>query len=135
MASLLQCVARRFDDEDGRESVTRLLYVGTVPKASKTMLQALCTYHESFLKDIDADVSGLMVLQADTFLNLIEATPEVVIALLKHLDAEASRPGGIIENLRVVACAEDCPTHCFTSWSFRPVVRRRSGCVCCSWTE
>lgn len=111
-------VQSKFDST--RESVTRLLYVGEIPKT--TTKQEICDYHKSFLTEIGADVSGLMLLQSTTFLNLIEATPDVIIALLRHMQLEMENAEApCIANVRVVANTEDCPTRAFVSWSYRSV--------------
>jgi len=117
--SLLDTIQKRFADEGGRESVTRLLYIGLIPKTSSQ--RAVCTYHEEFLKEIDADVSGLMILQADTFLNLIEAAPDAIMALLRHIAKQAEEERPCLETVRVLASSEDCPSRAFVSWSYRSV--------------
>lgn len=118
-ASLLDTIQKRFADEGGRESVTRLLYIGTIPKTSTPRI--VCSYHEDFLKEIDADVSGLMILQPDTFLNLIEAAPDAIMALLRHIAKQDDEAEPALDNVRVLASSEDCPSRAFVSWSYRSV--------------
>lgn len=117
--SLLDTVQRRFQDEGGRESVTRLMYIGLIPKGSS--LKSVCQYHETFLKDIDADVSGLMILQQDSFLNLIEAAPDAIMALMRHINKQREETSPCLTSVRVLASSEDCPSRAFVSWSYRSV--------------
>lgn len=105
---------------EARESVSRLLYVGLIPATATK--QQICDSHKSLLEDIDADVSGLMLLQSRSFLNLIEATPDVIGALLRHVQLECENPDApCMSDVRVVACTEDCPTRAFVSWSYRSI--------------
>lgn len=99
--SLLETIQARFADDGGRESVTRLLYVGLIPKHSSQ--RAVCSYHETFLKEIDADVSGLMILQSETFLNLIEATPDAIMALMRHIAKQGEEAKPCLTEVRVLA--------------------------------
>jgi hypothetical protein len=78
---------------------------------------AICDYHAGFLTDIAGDVSGLMLLQQTTFVNLIEATPDVIHALLRHLQAEADAPEGCVSSIR---CA---PRPCLRCGVCRPCPR------------
>lgn len=117
--SLLDVVQARFDAGGGRESLTRMLYVGSIPKTATK--HQVCDYHASFLTEIEADVSGLMLLLQTSFVNLIEATPDVINALLRHLQQETESPTACITNVRIVACSEDCPNPAFVSWSYRSI--------------
>ena len=60
MPSLLDVIQQRFETKGGRESVTRLLYMGLIPRNSSQ--KEVCMYHKDFLKEIHADVTGLMIL-------------------------------------------------------------------------
>jgi hypothetical protein len=117
--SLLDVIQARFEAGGGRESLTRMLYVGAIPKSATK--HQVCDYHANFLTEIEADVSGLMLLQQNSFVNLIEATPDVIHALLRHLQVETENPAGCISSVRIVACSEDCPNPAFVSWSYRSI--------------
>jgi hypothetical protein len=117
--SLLDCIQSRFEVAGGRESLTRMLYVGVIPKTATK--HQLCDLHASFLTEIEADVSGLMLLQQTTFINLIEATPDVIHLLLRHLQLELQSPTACVSSIRIVACSEDCPNPAFVSWSYRSI--------------
>jgi hypothetical protein len=61
----------------------------------------VCDFHHTFLTLLGADVSGLMLLQQSSMLNLIEATPDVIHALLRHIQAETSEnPASCLANVR-----------------------------------
>lgn len=117
--SLLDVIQARFDGNGGRESLTRMLYVGVIPKTATK--HQVCDLHAQFLTDIEADVSGLMLLQATTFINLIEATPDVINALLRHIQLQTESPTACVSSVRIVACSEDCPNPAFVSWSYRSI--------------
>ena len=81
----------------------------------------VCLYHKNFLKEIDADVTGLMILHQDCFLNLVEGGPDVVMALLRHVQKNLSSPSASLNSVRILASTEDCPSRAFVTWSFRSV--------------
>lgn len=118
-SSLLDVVKRRFDEGLGRESVTRMLYIGIIPAGVDK--RTVCDSHVEFLEEMDADVSGLMLVQQNTVLNLIEAAGDVVTALLRHMHTESLRESPCISDVRIVSVVEDCPSRAFVSWSYRSV--------------
>lgn len=86
-------------------------------------------YHKNFLKEIDADVTGLMILHQECFLNLVEGGPDVVMALLRHVHKNVSSAAPTIGDVRVLASTEDCPSRAFVTWSFRSVKLLKSDTV------
>jgi len=93
--------------------------VGIIPRHSTQ--KDVCLYHKNFLKEIDADVTGLMILHQECFLNLVEGGPDVVMALLRHVHKNVTSASPNISSVRVLASTEDCPTRAFVTWSFRSV--------------
>lgn len=117
--SLLDVIQARFDAGGGRESLTRMLYVGTIPKTATK--HDVCNMHKDFLIEYNAEVSGLMLLQPASFLNLVEALPDVINALLRHLQLDMESATPTVASIRVLACSEDCPNPVFASWSYRSI--------------
>lgn len=60
----------------------------------------VCDFHTSFLTMLNADVSGLMLLQQTSVLNLIEALPDVIHALLRHIQLESESETPRITSVR-----------------------------------
>lgn len=103
---------------------------GVVPKTRTRLLLAF--KHEgngeelgelisTTLSEIDADVMGLMVVQATSAWTIIEASPETVSALVRFLDGEAKSGGPRFEEVRIVSMTEDTPIAAFGAWTYRMV--------------
>ena len=117
--SLLDTIETKLEESKGYEGVSRVLYVANISRNSSK--QHICNFHKTFLKDIGADASGLMVLQQSTFLNLLEATPDIIAAVMRHLHEEATSDAPSITDVKIVAYVDDCPSRAFMSWSYRSV--------------
>jgi hypothetical protein len=80
--------------------------------------KALCEAHRSFLAERDADATGLMIVQAETFFSVVECNPETAIELVGHMQLVAQAGN----NIRVVGMTEDCLERAFGPWAYRSVV-------------
>jgi hypothetical protein len=60
-----------------------------------------------------------MLLQTTSFFNLIEASPDAIYALLRHLDTLSKADSPLVTDLKVISAVDDCPRRAFQSWSYR----------------
>jgi hypothetical protein len=103
------------------KTLTRMLIVGKIGSGRSVDANFdLRVAHSSSLGD-SSDTTGLLVMQANSFFNLIETPVEMAIELLRTLTAAARRGNSSFNSLRVVACVEDCPNRYFGPWSLREV--------------
>lgn len=101
-------------------TLTRLLYVAKL--STTAVVSEICDFHAQFLAEVDSDVTGLLVIQAGSLLNIIESSPEAVTALLRHLREEASRGDEArIQSVRVIGFTEDVPERQFSPWAYTSV--------------
>lgn len=77
-------------------------------------------------------IHGLALIQSQSLVSIIESTPTACLAYLKLIAAEcaASEESEALENwsiedVRVVANSEDCPSACFGPWAFREITVAR----------
>lgn len=107
---------------------TRLLYVAKLSKSATP--QEVYELHANFLADFDREATGLLVIQANSALNIIESSSETVTALLRHVQAEAARGDDArIVSVRVVAFTEDVPERTLSPWAYAAVSLPPEGTV------
>ena len=78
----------------------------------------VCDYIARFLEVRDPEMRGLLIIQARSMLQVVEAAPEVVVSLLRHLQASTSAVEPVIEAVRVIAHTEDVPERVFGPWTY-----------------
>lgn len=91
---------------------TTIMYVGKLPPGMAP--QEVCDFHATTLADIDREVTGLLIVQAGSFMGVVETSPEHVASLLR----EMQRTFGASLPLRVVGFTEDVPMKRFPGWSY-----------------
>ena len=116
--SLLGSVLHSRVDAQGivPKTVTRVFIAASLASGSVPS-QEICDFHAVFLGETDTDVTGLFLLvQRDSCIHALEASPETITALLRHMLGTPMFSG-----ITIVSAVEDCPSRCFASWSYRSV--------------
>ena len=106
---------RRVEKNEPRDSITRLFYVASW-RDTVTPVEAGAA-HEKMINGLDDQaVSGLMILQSESLVNLVETKENIAMDLLRKISESTE-----FQNVRVVVSAEDCPSRIFQDWTYREV--------------
>jgi len=115
--SLLKTVLDRVLRDDAEfATCTRLIYVAEL--ADEGAGDRIAPFLNAFVAEEwarDSNMTGLVVVQAETCLHLVESQPETVVALMQSIEANAAsdeplyKPG----SLRVLHSAEDAQSPLF----------------------
>lgn len=109
--SLLKTVLDRVLRKDGEfATFTRLIYVAELADAASS--ERIAPFFNAFVAEEwarDSNMTGLLVVQEDTCLHLVESQPETVVALMQALEANLSSGEPLFKagSLRIVHCIED----------------------------
>jgi hypothetical protein len=106
---------RRAEENQPRDSITRLCYVATWGGVM-TPGQAGAAHDKMINSLDDANVSGVLLIQSESLINLVETKEDVAMDLLRQLSDNSS-----FTNVRVIVSAEDCPSRIFSDWNYRVV--------------
>ncbi|CAM9183938.1 unnamed protein product [Chrysoparadoxa australica] len=117
-------------DEDeglntGRRSISRLLLVARLgetaaAEAKNGDASYLTKKQEGMFKLVLAEenaapITGVMIVQKDSMMHLIESSSDTCTGLLR-LMVESEDMAGCIEDIKIVAASDDCPTTYFSRW-------------------
>lgn len=98
------------------QNFTCLMYVG---KLSADMPpHEICDFHALVLEEIDREVTGLLIVQASSFMGVVESSPENVVALLAALQRTYKAD---TVPIRIVGFTEDVPMRRFSAWTYTTV--------------
>lgn len=97
-------------------SVTQQRDVGPSSSIVSYAHERVMDIHKSFIQQAASDAEeaetilrGLMLLQNQTILNIVEASPEIVNSLLTHLKNNAmGNESCVFRNIRIIGHVEDC---------------------------
>ena len=97
------------------KTVTRIVIAAAA--CNRAEVQDVCEFHAAFLGATDVDVTGLLLVQpGGASIHALEASPETVNALLRHIVGSP-----LFGAVSVVSSVEDCPHRCFGTWAYRAV--------------
>jgi hypothetical protein len=113
MPSYTEIVSTRLGGKP-RLSITRVLYCthlsGEVSADQVGLEQKKC------VESMEGHLTGLMLVQNGTVVNLIEGSADDVMEILRGI---AALP--YMAETRIVVSSEDCPARCFTPWAYRVI--------------
>jgi hypothetical protein len=109
------------------KTLSRMLVVGKI--AAGRAAEASADLRAAHSRVESPDTTGLLVVQAGSFFDLVESPVETVAELLRVLTSIAQRENATFGSLRVVACVEDCPNRYFGPWALREVTVPSEGPV------
>jgi hypothetical protein len=99
-----------------RVSISRVLCCTALPHVGEVPTDDFVGLEQKKIIEGLGLVTGLMLIQNGTVVNLIEGSADDVMEVLRSI---ASMP--YMTTTRIVASAEDCPARCFTPWNFRVI--------------
>ena len=134
--SLYDAIVQRQTEDGISTRWTRCLIVARISGRSTTVSK----HHEELLQKAsineegeDFPINGLALVQSQSLISLIESTPTACMKYLQLIAAECAATEASegqleswsIEDVRVVANSEDCPTACFGPWACREITVAR----------
>jgi hypothetical protein len=134
--SLYDAIVQRQEMDGNAQRWTRCLIVARIAGRQAQVGQ----HHQELLSKASINkegdsypIHGVALIQSQSLISIVESTPTACMRYLKLIadecaaaeDSDAGLEPWSIEDVRVVANSEDCPSACFGPWAFREITVAR----------